>query len=238
MAFLQPLPPRQPFFRAPPVVIALLVVLALAHAARVLAPPELSAALLARFAFIPALYSHSFLVANHIDPGPWWARVLPFVTYMGLHNDLTHLAINGLFFLAFAPVVARRFGTGLFLLFFVVCGVAAAATHLALNWGSADPVIGASGAISGLMAAALRLLPTLDRRPENAELMPVLSRQVLLFSLVWVGTNVIVGVTGVGLGAESGLIAWQAHLGGFAAGLLLAAPFDRMRPQPVSVSLD
>ena len=107
---------------------------------------------------------------------------MPFVSYMALHNDVTHLAVNSLWLLAFGPVVARRFGAGLFLLFFLICGVAGAATYLALNWGSPEPVIGASGAISGLMAAGLRLLPTMRPSPGTEPLLPALSRQVVMFS--------------------------------------------------------
>jgi membrane associated rhomboid family serine protease len=88
------------------------------------------------------------------------------------------------------------------------------------------------------MPAALRLLPTLGPQGPNAPLAPLWTRQFLLFSLVWVGVNVLVGVTGIGFGGESGLIAWQAHLGGFLAGIVLTGPFDRMRPMPIGVSLD
>ena len=131
-------------------------------------------------------------------------------------------------------------------MFFLICGVAAAlATHLAFNWGAPEPVIGASGAISGLMAAAMRLLPTerppwaADGAPDQAPMLPLLSRQVLLFSLIWVGLNLMVAIApGVMLGvAGGGLVAWQAHLGGYAAGLLLAGLFDALRPQPVGEPL-
>ena len=153
---------------------------------------------------------------------------------MGLHADLTHLAINSLWLLAFGPVVARRFGGALFLVFFVLCGVAGAATYLAFNWGSPDPVVGASGAISGLMAAAIRLLPTVN--PQPGKLLPILSRPTLLFALTWMGMNVIAGVTGMGVGGQTALIAWQAHMGGFIAGMLLAGLFDRFTPRQVSVA--
>lgn len=238
MAFLQPLPPRQPLFRVPAVVLCLIGLFVAVHVLRSMLGPIEDADWISRLAFIPALYSPAFVAAQGWQPIGLWAHVIPFVGYMALHNDLTHLAVNSLWLLAFGPVVARRFGTGLFLLFFLVCGVAAAATHLALNWGSTMPVIGASGAISGLMAAGLRLLPTMRPGAGETALMPLLSRQFLLFSLVWVGMNIVVGVTGIGLGGETGLIAWQAHLGGFGAGVLLTGPFDRLRPQPVGVALD
>jgi membrane associated rhomboid family serine protease len=102
------------------------------------------------------------------------------------------------------------------------------------------PVVGASGAISGLMAAALRMLPgqTPWAVPEGAPLAPILSRQILIFSGVWAAINLLAGMTGFGMGGESGLIAWQAHLGGFVAGLLLCGPFDLLRPRITDAPLD
>jgi membrane associated rhomboid family serine protease len=239
MAFLQPHAPRQPIFNIPGVIVWLIAALAAAHAVRAsLLTPEQSEAWIEQYAFIPARYSPAFLAAAHIDPGAWWSQALPFVTYMGLHNDYGHLAINSAGLLAFGPVVARRFGTFLFLLFFIICGVAGAAACLAVDWGSPVAVIGASGAISGVMAAAFRLLPTINPRADEPALLPLRSRQFLLFALVWVGINVITGVTGIGAGGQTALIAWQAHLGGFFVGMLLAGPFDRFRPQPLGAPLD
>jgi membrane associated rhomboid family serine protease len=239
MAFLQSSPPRQPIFRAPPVVIWLIAALAGLHAARVLQPAAASEAIIEEYALNPARYSHAYLTAAHVDPGTWWERALPFVTYMGLHNDLTHLGINCLWLLAFGPIVARRFGAALFLLFFLVCGVLGGVAHVFFYWGQAVPVIGASGAISGLMAAAVRMLPTQIpwAMPGETPLAPIFSRQVLLFSLVWAAINLLVGITGFGLGGETGLIAWQAHLGGYVGGLLLAGLFDYLRPRPLARSL-
>ena len=108
MAFLQPQSSdpwiRQPVFRAPAVVVSLIAILIAAHGARVLMPPGLSAELVNQFAFIPARYSHAFLATHNVDPGGWLARGVPFVSYMALHNDFTHLAINSLWLLAFGPV--------------------------------------------------------------------------------------------------------------------------------------
>jgi membrane associated rhomboid family serine protease len=227
-------------FRAPPVVIWLIGALVLAHAGRTMAPPAIVQDILSDYAFIPARYSHAFLTSHMLDPGTIWERAVPFVSYMGLHNDWTHLAINSLWLLAFGPIVARRFGTVLFLLFFIVCGVAGAATFLAFNWASPVPVVGASGAISGLMAAALRMLP--GQRPwevpGQTPLLPLLSRQLLIFSAVWAAINLLAGVTGLGMGTEAVAIAWQAHLGGFVAGLLLSGPFDALRPRTVGAPLN
>ena len=236
MAFLVPHAPRQPVFRAPAVVLLLIGLLVALHVARTLLPPGQSLVWVDRFAFIPAHYGSLFRSQHGIG---LLSLGLPFLSYMAIHNDYTHLAINCLWLFAFGPIVARRFGTMLFLLFFIVCGVLAAATHLAYNWGSLDPVIGASGAISGLMAAGMRLLPTVrpawaaDGPPTEAPMLPLWSRQIVLFTLVWAALNIVAGFTGLGMAGEVGLIAWQAHLGGYAAGLLLSGPFDVLRPQPV-----
>lgn len=244
MTFLQSAPPRQPMFRAPPVVVWLIGTLALAHAARAALPAAKGQAIIAEYALVPARYSRAFLESHMADPGTVWERAIPFVSYMGLHGDVTHLAINCLWLLAFGPIVARRFGAGLFLVFFLVCGVVGACTYLVFNWGSDIPVVGASGAISGLMASGLRMMPgqtppwMLGAVRGEAPLAPILSRQILTFSAVWAAINLLAGLTGLGTGAEGGMIAWQAHLGGFVAGLLLCGLFDGLRPRATGLPLD
>lgn len=240
MAFLQSAPPRQPIFRSPAVVLWLIAGLAALHLARISRPEGQADALVYEFGLYPLRYSHAFLESHMANPGTLWERALPFVSYMGLHGSWTHLIINCLWLLAFGPIVARRFGSVLFLLFFVVCGLAAAIFYLALNWGSPVPVVGASGAISGLMAAALRMLP--GQAPwvtqSEAPLAPLLSRQILVFTAIWAAINLMTAVTGLGVGGEGALVAWQAHLGGFLAGLLLCAPFDSLRPRSVGAPVD
>lgn len=240
MAFLQSQPPRQPVFRAPLVVLWLLGILAALHVARISLPEARAQALAFDYGLVPARYSRAFLESRMADPGTVWDRLVPFVSYMGVHNDWTHLVINCLFLLAFAPIVARRFGSILFVVFFIVCGVAGALTYLALNWGSAAPVVGASGAISGLMAAALRMLPGQSpwAVPGVTPLAPIFSRQMLVFTGVLVAINVLTGIAGLPLGGENAQIAWQAHLGGYVAGLFLCGPFDALRPRNVGAPLD
>jgi len=214
--------------------------LAALHLARVTRPGNQADDAVYEFGLYPLRYSHAFLESHMANPGTLWERVVPFLSYLGLHGSWMHLIINCLWLLAFGPIVARRFGNVLFLLFFLACGVAAALCYLALNWGSPVPVVGASGAISGLMAAAIRLLP--GQAPwvtqSEAPLAPLLSRQILVFSAIWAAINLLTALTGLGVGGESGLIAWQAHLGGFLAGLLLCGPLDRLRPRSVGTPVD
>jgi membrane associated rhomboid family serine protease len=90
------------------------------------------------------------------------------------------------------------------------------------------------------MAAALRMLP--GQAPwatqSEAPLAPLFSRQILVFTALWGAINLMTAVTGFGVGGEDALIAWQAHLGGFLAGLLLCAPFDSLRPRSVGTPVD
>lgn len=118
MAFLQSEPPREPFLHAPASVLWLIGALVLAHVARVAAPAALSDDLLTQYAFIPARYGASFGTSG------LFGLMAPFVSYMFLHADFVHLGVNCVWLLAFGPIVARRYGTMLFLLFFAVCGVA------------------------------------------------------------------------------------------------------------------
>jgi membrane associated rhomboid family serine protease len=226
----------QPFFRLPWPVSALAILLLGIQFVISFVPGDADA-IMSSYGFIPALYSNAFLSAHHIAGVTLLDRVLPFVSYIFLHAGWTHVIVNTVWLLAFGPVVARRFGPLRFFVFFLLCGIAGAAAHLALNWGSVNPVIGASAAISGLMAAAFRLIGT-EAAPGGPMLSmaPLVSRRILLWSAVWVGINIVAGVTGIGAGPGPQLIAWQAHLGGYAAGLLLAGPFDPVDRLKVAAS--
>lgn len=227
VSFLRETSRNQPFLRAPAVVLWLIVLLVAAHAARVFVFGRYSDMLFVTYGFVPARYSQHYLASHSINPGNVLEQALPFVTYMFLHGSFMHVTVNSLWLLAFGPVVARRFGWTLFLLFFLICGIAGAAVHLACDWGSTAPVIGASAAISGLMAAAFRMLPL---SPDGTwrPLESILSSRIVVWSAFWVVVNLVAGLTGLGTGGEVQLVAWQAHLGGYAAGLFLAGPFDSL----------
>ena len=225
MAFLQSAPPREPFLHAPPVVLWLIGLLVAVYAGLALAPPSVADSLTLRFAFIPARYA---------EGGSFFALTIPFLSHMLLHGSVFHLVLNSVWLLAFGPIVARRYGTVPFLIFFALCGIAGAATHLAFNWGSHDAVIGASGGISGLMAAGIRMLRW-PNTPPGQRLAPLFSRPVLLFTGIWLATNLLFGMTGFGTDGELQQIAWLAHLGGyfcglFGIGLLEAWLLRRTRP--------
>jgi membrane associated rhomboid family serine protease len=217
---------REPVIQAPLSLTLLIAAIVAAHLVRIFAPAPLSNQILATLAFVPSRY-----LALSADLHGWTADAVPFVGYLFLHANFTHLIVNCLWLLAFGTPVARRLGPWLFLALFFLSGVAAACAHLASNWGSSDGAVGASGAIAGVMGAGLRMvwLSAPWGRRDDGPLLPLRSRQVAVFSLVWLVANVLTGVTGFLSFPGMGPIAWQAHIGGYVFGLLFAGTFDRLR---------
>ena len=235
-------------FNVPVVILAVIAALGLVHAVFVLAlTPEQTNDFLVLFAFIPARYDRAVLAAESWAVG-WGAAVWTFVSYAFLHGNLNHLFFNAVWLLAFGTPVARRFGAFRFIAFYLVTAAAGAAVHLATHWGEMFPMIGASAAISGAMAAAMRFafqrggpLGTLGGGDEDSYCVPAapLARmlrdpRVLIFLVVWFGINLLFGLGTVSLPGMEQAVAWQAHVGGFLAGLMLFALFDPVRHSDAS----
>jgi membrane associated rhomboid family serine protease len=224
---------REPIVRAPRVVLISLLILAAIHVARLILTPESDDALIQNLGFVPAHVQSMDWSHAGLNAATFWTLV-PFLTYALLHGNFLHLAVNGLAFLIFATVVARRIGAARFFALTLVATIAAVLAHLFTNWGAPTPVIGASGAIAGYMGAASRFIFVDPRNPTAGpgQLLPLFSRPVVVFALVWTGINIAFGATGFSPDESQDLTAWQAHLGGFYAGLLLFPLFDRRRNLP------
>ena len=155
---------------------------------------------------------------------------LPFLTYMFLHGDLLHLAFNLWTMWVFADNVEDAMGHFRFPIFFLICGAAALAAHILLNPHSASPVVGASGAVAGVMGAYILLFP----KAKILTLIPIfffpalIRLPALLLLGVWFLLQLASGLSA--LTGDDGGIAWWAHLGGFGAGLVLTKPFLWGRP--------
>lgn len=229
---------RQPIFNVPGVVVALLGSFVAVHVVCYLLPDEQSAWLTAVFAFIPARLTGM----AHELPGGDVASATQFVTHIFVHGDLTHLAVNSAWLLAFGTPVARRIGGVRFLVFFMLCGVAGALVYSAFSRDALSMMVGASGAISGLMGAAFRFLfqalRTGDteslagetRRPPLMSLAATLrDRRILLAVAGWTVLNIVLAWGSSGL-MDGANIAWEAHLGGFYMGWLTFGVFDRSPP--------
>jgi membrane associated rhomboid family serine protease len=233
---------REPIFNAPGVVVWLVVAFFVVHGLRLFLPTGQSDELTVALAFIPARWSAA---AAQVPGGPW-AAVTSMVTHVFVHGDIAHLLVNSAWLLAFGTPVARRTDVVRFLAFFLLCGVAGALFYLVVNPGSGTLVIGASGAISGLMGAAFRFLFVAIREGDTEALAgetrrpPLMSlgdtlrdRRVLTAIAGWTVLNVVLAWGAAGLTEAAG-IAWEAHLGGFYAGLLTFGLFDRPPPNPVN----
>ena len=163
-------------------------------------------------------------------PVPLWLSVL---TSMFLHGGLMHLLGNMLYLWIFGDNVEDAMGPIRFLLFYVLCGAAAALSQIAVGMGSTVPLIGASGAIAGVLAAYFFLYP----QARILTLVPIffflrlISVPAVFLLGFWFILQVISGAGS--LGAGSG-VAWFAHIGGFIAGAILLFPLRR-RGVPVTL---
>lgn len=227
---------RQAIFNVPGAVLAALALMGAVHLLRLALASDAEEALTLALAFIPARYSG----AAGLLPGGELASVTSFVTYMFVHGDLTHLLVNGMWMLAFGSAIAKRVGSLRFALFSAACGIAGVLVHLVLHWGEMVPVVGASAAISGQMAGAVRFLFAspggFSSSPELIRMVPLAgvgatlaNPRMILFLAVWAVINLVFGLGYLHFGDGGATIAWEAHIGGFAAGLLLLGVFDPPR---------
>lgn len=237
---------REPIFNAPGVVVGLLALLVGMHAGREWLLPRLMDAesidaWMLALAFIPARYGGTI---GDI-PGGSLASVTSFLTHTLVHIDWMHLIINGAWLAAFGSALARRIGSGRFLVLYASSAIAGALLYLAVNGTAPVVMVGASGAVSGLVGAAFRFFfRAVDEARFDPEGLAGAARHVPRMSFaemaadrrlqiavgVWMVTNLVFALAAPWMGIAGG-IAWEAHLGGFLFGLLCFAPFDaRVEP--------
>jgi membrane associated rhomboid family serine protease len=242
-AQLQTEHPREPILTLPGPLTAYILVLAVVHL-RVLLPLEWENWTIDAFGFIPKRYDSTLLTVDF--PGGAGARVWTFVTYSLLHANFSHIAFNVLWLLPFGSALARRFGAVRFFLFMAATAVAGALAHLVTHEHAVAPMIGASASVSGTMAAAIRFafvqgsfLSFARGSADAAAKVPALSLsralrnpRVLAFLGVWFGVNIVFGMGSIAIGADGVSVAWQAHIGGFIAGLVMFSWFDPVPRMP------
>jgi membrane associated rhomboid family serine protease len=225
-------------FNVPAVVLTIIAVLVLIQAGREwLLTDEENIEFLLYFAFVPARYIEDY-------PGGLGAQIWTFLTYAFLHGDFVHVGMNSIWFLPFGSAMARRLGTWRFLAFSAVTAVAGAALHLLTHFGELLPMIGASAAVSGVMAGSLRFVfqngGPLDmfryhddaayRVPAASLAVALRDSRIIVFLVAWFGLNLLFGIGASSFPGVEQSVAWQAHIGGFIAGLILFAWFDPVPP--------
>ena len=190
------------------------------------------------FGMVPGELTHRAPIGSGIQIGPGMAcvidalpiNILTPITSMFLHGSWGHLIGNALFFWVFGNNVEDSMGRLRFLVFYLLCGLVAAATHVALNPASAIPTVGASGAISGVLGAYLVLYPRVRVRMYFP---PIFVFHVVawLVLLYWFAVQVLTGLPELSpMRREvSGGVAVWAHVGGFVAGVVLVKLFENPR---------
>ena len=222
-------PEREPVFFLPPGIVVLAALCVVLWALQTYALNEQQTALLVwKGAFIPARYGPAG------PPADLYFFTSP-LTYSLLHAGFAHLAINMIWLAAFGAPLAQRIGTLRFVLFWITAVLGAATLHFFLHAADMLPLVGASGAVSGMMGAAARFgFRTRETGGASAFSGPLLplaealtNRSVLMFVAVWMVVNLVAGLGFISLGDGSANIAWEAHVGGFLVGFLAVRLFDR-----------
>ncbi len=184
-------------------------------------PPERLEQLVALLGMVPARLGH--------DPEAWWTLL----TCMFLHGGWMHFIGNMWTLYLFGDNVEDRMGSARFLVFYLLCGLAAGLTHVLTDPNSSIPTVGASGAIAGVLGAYFVLFPT----ARIITLVPVLfipfivEIPAIFYLGIWFASQLFSGTLAlIGPGYYEG-VAWWAHVGGFVAGLALLPVFKKPRQQ-------
>ena len=184
--------------------------------------------LFANEAWLYAFFADWALIPAQLTSGGSW---VPLLTSMFLHGGLLHLGGNMLFLYIFGDNLEEAFGRLGFLAFYLACGVAAALAQVLPNPGSAIPMVGASGAIAGVMGGYLLLFPR--ARVDVLVIIVVIVRVVPLPAFAMLGLWLLLqAVGGFTIASDGGGVAYLAHVGGFAAGVALAAPWSLRQGGP------
>ncbi len=167
------------------------------------------------------------VVRNVVEgPVPWLPDQITLLSYIFLHADIFHLLSNMLFLWVFGDNVEDALGHVKYLVFYLLCGVLAALAHLVIYPDSYGPLVGASGAVAGIIGAYLVLYPHVR--------VFVLNKIIIMFPLAlpaWavLGIWILTQLFYISAGTDDG-VAWWAHIGGVAAGAALVLVFRRRKP--------
>ena len=219
-----PLRDNIPSYRTPVVTVGLIAANILVYVNQLMLPSQATVGFIHLYGLIPLEISSGDLLVPH--PVPLYATVF---TSMFVHGGLFHLGGNMLYLWIFGDNVEDRMGRLKFLVFYLLSGLGAAAAQIWADPASKIPMIGASGAISGVLGAYLFLFPrarvlTLIPLGLFYRIMEIPAVVVLGF---WIIVQILNGV--MTLGAQVGGVAWLAHVGGFVAGLVMVVPFTGWR---------
>ena len=221
-----PLKDNIPSSRTPVITIGLIVINVLVYLNQLTLPPRAAVRFVYLYGLIPLEISSGDLMVPH--PVPLYGTIF---TSMFVHGGLFHLAGNMLYLWIFGDNVEDRLGRVRYLLFYLLSGVGAAAAQILSDPHSKIPMVGASGAISGVLGAYLLLYP--HARVVTLVFFGWLIRLIEIRALFVLGFWIVVQLASGLLtwGAQVGGVAWFAHVGGFVAGLVMVIPLRRREAQ-------
>lgn len=201
----------EPFINLPPVtkymMLALIISFAITHF--VLDPVQRYEAFMT-FGFVPGYYSGALPFG--------WPAIAGLFTYILLHGSVIHLLMNTVMLAAFGTGVERWIGGKRMFVLFILCSFASTVVHFLFNPSSVDPVVGASGGLSGLFAAILLMMQQKGFGGTG-------KYGIWPFVIIWIGISVLFGMVEAPGG---GTVAWAAHVGGFLAGFIFLKPVLRI----------
>lgn len=221
-----PLKDLNPVRRVPVITYALIAINVVVFGWELLQPTSQLEAAFTRLAIVPAAVVQDPLALD---------TFMDFLRSMFLHGGVAHLLGNMLYLWLFGDNIEDRMGSPMFLLFYLSCGVVATVSHILIAPASRVPLIGASGAIAGVLGSYLILYPNVKVRG----IIPLglwsrLAEWPAWAVLgLWFVIQLFNGVVGLGVNtANTGGVAFFAHIGGFLTGLGLTAVFMLLVPQP------
>ena len=179
------------------------------------------------------ILDHGF-VPRELSRGDQLAAIGSALTSMFMHGGLMHFASNMWFLHVFGDNVEDALGTRRYVGFYLACGLVAAAAQYAIRPDSAIPMVGASGAIAGVLGAYLKLFP----HARVLALIPIFiivtvrELPAVLFLAIWFGFQLLQGVGSLGVHVQGGGVAFFAHIGGFVAGVVLVMLLGRRGGPP------
>jgi membrane associated rhomboid family serine protease len=181
------------------------------------------------FGMVPAVLTGREALPAELEIIPAWATV---ITSMFMHGGFWHLAGNMLYLWIFGNNIEDAMGHGRFLAFYLLCGAAAVFAQVLPNPGSIIPMVGASGAISGVLGAYMLLYPrarVLLGLPLGFVLLQLGRFPAIWVLAAWFLMQLVMGAVSAAsqVGESQGGIAFGAHIGGFIAGLMLVALFKK-----------
>jgi len=183
------------------------------------------------FFFVELASGDAFIVKWAFVPSRFLANpfggLLTLFTCMFMHAGWLHLAGNMLYLWIFGDNVEDRFGHVKFIIFYLLCGLAATFAQLAFSIGSNVPNLGASGAIAGVLGAYILMFPKGKVRVLQGQ--QVIQVPALLAIGIWIVLQFFSGIGSIAGSAQTGGVAYMAHIGGFVAGLVLTFLFRGSR---------